>query len=74
MDNYDYEGEYSNFDSQDFDTLGDTTVWNGEGGPGYAVFKHHNLITTVVMISNKSGTILLDKINIIKTQWVTKYG
>lgn len=39
MDNYDYEGEYSNFDSQDFDTLGDTTGWNGEGGPGYAGFQ-----------------------------------
>lgn len=39
MDNYDYDGEYANFDSQDFDTLGDTTGWNGEGGPGYAGFQ-----------------------------------
>ena len=39
MDNYDYDGEYANFDSQDFDTLGDTTWWNGDGGPGYAGFQ-----------------------------------
>ena len=39
MDNYDYDGEYANFDSQDFDTLGDTTGWNGEGGHGYAGFQ-----------------------------------
>ena len=34
MAEYDYDGEYKNFDSQDFDTLGDPVGWNGESGGG----------------------------------------
>lgn len=35
MDEYDYQGEYDNFDTQDFDTLGDTAGWGGESSGGY---------------------------------------
>ena len=32
MDDYNYDEEYANFDTQDFDTLGDTTGWYGDSG------------------------------------------
>ena len=39
MDDYDYQGEWDNFDTQDFDTLGDPTGWMGESSGGYAPYQ-----------------------------------
>lgn len=39
MDDYDYQGEWDNFDTQDFDTLGDPTGWMGESSGGYTPFQ-----------------------------------
>jgi len=35
-DNYDYQGEYENFDTGDFEDLGDTTDWGGQYNDDYS--------------------------------------